>query len=693
MALRMRRALGFALVLATSWGCDSTEPAVPTEIALAPLRLTFNAVGAIDTIVGSVLDQRGNPMRNVPLTWSVEGDAVRVTGMGLDSAVVTSVANGTARVLASAEGGASGEATAVVSQSPTGLFRLDGIDQQSVAGSALPAPIRVAVRDRLGAGVPGVRVNFAVTQGQGSITEESVQTSSEGVASVGWTLGPSTSTGHQVTVTAERPPIGSIGRVAFTAVATPGPPARLSAARGNGQTVEVDAQLPIAPAVLVEDRFGNPIPSVEVAFEVTAGGGQITGPTTRTSSAGVAAVGGWRMGPVPGPNTLRASLPASGMSMEFNATGAAILRATMNGPSRQAAAALSLTPVAPSITVRDIDNNPVAGLPVRFTVTEGGGVAGTINTTTDSEGVASVESWRLGPDVARNRLAAQVLTPTLENSALVFEAYGCGGGTGGGFDVDLCFTTEISPAQRLIFERAAVRWGTVIVGDLPDVSANVVTPCLDPLHLRMNIDDVLIFVSVRDIDGPGNILGQAGPCRIRANEGLPVIGLMEFDRADFDRLQGSNVLEAVILHEMAHVLGVGTFWDFKSLVVDPSTSNVQRDTYFSGAGAIAAFNSVGGMSYTAGRKVPVDNDGEQGTINSHWRESVLRNELMTGYVNSGSNPLSIVTIRSLEDLGYVVNPGAADPYSYSAQLRVREGEVQRIPLHDDILDIPLREID
>ena len=35
---------------------------------------------------------------------------------------------------------------------------------------------------------------------------------------------------------------------------------------------------------------------------------------------------------------------------------------------------------------------------------------------------------------------------------------------------------------------------------------------------------------------------------------------------------------------------------------------------------------------------------------------------MTGYVNLGGMPLSAITIGSLDDMGYAVNPLAADPF-------------------------------
>jgi hypothetical protein len=52
-----------------------------------------------------------------------------------------------------------------------------------------------------------------------------------------------------------------------------------------------------------------------------------------------------------------------------------------------------------------------------------------------------------------------------------------------------------------------------------------------------------------------------------------------------------------------------------------------------------------------------------GTSDAHWRESVFGNELMTGYANVGGMPFSAMTVGSLGDIGYLVNPFAADPYA------------------------------
>jgi hypothetical protein len=108
-----------------------------------------------------------------------------------------------------------------------------------------------------------------------------------------------------------------------------------------------------------------------------------------------------------------------------------------------------------------------------------------------------------------------------------------------------------------------------------------------------------------------------------------------------------------------HVVGFGTFWDSTSTNL---LINYGSNVSYIGAGGIAGCKAVGGNSICAS-SVPVEgSQGSEGTINSHWRESTFGNELMTGFLNSGTNPLSIMSIRSLEDLGYTVNSAVADAY-------------------------------
>jgi hypothetical protein len=213
----------------------------------------------------------------------------------------------------------------------------------------------------------------------------------------------------------------------------------------------------------------------------------------------------------------------------------------------------------------------------------------------------------------------------------------------GGFQIALR-TSGLTATQQAVFQQAASRWAQVITGDLPDATYNGVF-----------VDDLLIDASVIDIDGVGGTLGQAGPDRVRSGTLLPIHGTMQFDRADIDALERNGGLFATVLHEMGHVLGIGTIWQQRGLVTGAGTSNPR----FVGPQATAAYNQRFGVS-AAG--VPLETAGGAGTRDSHFRESVFGNELMTGFLNSGSNPLSAITVGSLADLGYQVNFAAADPY-------------------------------
>ena len=53
----------------------------------------------------------------------------------------------------------------------------------------------------------------------------------------------------------------------------------------------------------------------------------------------------------------------------------------------------------------------------------------------------------------------------------------------------------------------------------------------------------------------------------------------------------------------------------------------------------------------------------QGSIDGHWMENLFVNELMTPAIGGSVNPLSIMSLRSLEDVGYGVDTSQADAYS------------------------------
>jgi hypothetical protein len=242
-----------------------------------------------------------------------------------------------------------------------------------------------------------------------------------------------------------------------------------------------------------------------------------------------------------------------------------------------------------------------------------------------------------------------------------------------GFTITLRFINPPTSAQRSFFEAAAARWQGIITGDVPEASGNIPahacgssfkTPKFDG-----TIDDILIDVLLQPIDGPDGVLGASGACVIRSVDQLTEYGLMFFDTDDLAALAQAGVFDEVVTHEMGHVLGFGTLWNFGGRNLLQGTS---ADPRFVGPNAIAGYHDVGGK----GVSVPVEDGGGPGTRLSHWDEETFDEELMTGLISfKGNSPLSVMTIGSMADLGYVVNPAAADKYQVSGRQERVAGDV------------------
>ena len=261
-----------------------------------------------------------------------------------------------------------------------------------------------------------------------------------------------------------------------------------------------------------------------------------------------------------------------------------------------------------------------------------------------------------------------------------------------GFHIELVFASSVTATQEAAFRHAASRWMTVLAPtELPDFEAQNWSCGDDPRFERhAAIDDVMIVAVVEEVDGPGKTLGSAGPCWVRRASQLPIYGRMRIDAADLERVERRGGLKDLVLHEMGHVLGIGTIWEVFELLGNPSSEVETLDTHFTGPLAIEAFDDAGGRSYD-GAKVPVENTGGEGTWNSHWRETVMQAELMTGWSEGGDRePLSVFTIQSLADLGYAVDATAADPYRLPDPDAARTLEpIRRIPYGNDIWRGPI----
>ena len=364
----------------------------------------------------------------------------------------------------------------------------------------------------------------------------------------------------------------------------------------------------------------------------------------------------------------------------------------ISGDGQVAPAGATLTsPVV--VQVNDAGGSAIPGRTVTFTVTQGEGSTAAATVITGIDGRAST-SFTTGTVAG----SPQQLSVTVATTSLSVTFTAVAAADHSAFNIGLRYLSTATTAQQLAFTNARLRWESVVSADLADVPLASSAEDCGPGSPAVNqtIDDVLILVRLVAIDGPGNILGGAGPCFVRdPGDPLTVMGVMQFDTDDLEQLETDGFLGDVILHEMGHVLGIGTLWEFQGLLADPSLpSSPTADPHFTGAQAIDAFDDAGGVAYVAGAKVPVENTGGEGTADAHWRESVLGTELMTGFIGAGQNPLSRITVASLADQGYPIDLAAADSYTILGLLRAFDTRpTLKLQLRNDILRVPIRKVD
>lgn len=217
-------------------------------------------------------------------------------------------------------------------------------------------------------------------------------------------------------------------------------------------------------------------------------------------------------------------------------------------------------------------------------------------------------------------------------------------------------------------------------------------------------EDIVIEAYLSDIDGVGGILGRAGSYdqpdadNDDVLEGLPTAGLMEFDVADAgDLLSGATqggLWDDTVLHEMIHVLGFGTLWDFETEgdVVSGWDTLVTDQLYVFDNGTRKPSDDVRAYAYTGTEAnsqlvanedsyweidgellAAVESTGGAGTARGHWSEAFYGNEIMTGFINSlndganvGANYMDDITVAALADLGYTMETDETGAVDYDA---------------------------
>ena len=134
---------------------------------------------------------------------------------------------------------------------------------------------------------------------------------------------------------------------------------------------------------------------------------------------------------------------------------------------------------------------------------------------------------------------------------------------------------------------------------------------------------VIMNVALGNIDGAGGTLGSAGPTQvnIQGNFLETTQGNMTFDTSDLGSSVSAGTFEAVIRHEMAHVLGFGSLWS-SSAVGLPGYQEVyvNGSGQYTGAFGLAAFQQE--FDQADATYVPIELDGAAGTANGHWNMGI-----------------------------------------------------------------------
>jgi Leishmanolysin len=526
---------------------------------------------------------------------------------------------------------------------PAGIRLVAGDGQTAAAGTPLASSPQFVVYDASNAPIADVKVTVSVSLGGGKISGAPGRTSSSPTSVGTWTLGPHTGA-NTITVS-----VSGVAPLVITATGIAGAAAHvvpLTPIAVIGRAGE-----PAAPiSARVTDAFENPVPGAVVELAAAAG---TTSPSTTADTNGVVTISNWTLGTVAGQDalTLRSGAATITFIASVHASDPSALARVDSAPPSALAGAL-LAPVRLRLT--DKFGNAVGNQQLTLAVTGGGGTLAATTASSDADGIVVLSGWTLGRTTLPQVVHASTATLSADVTAVVQSD----------FHIDVrFFGPDMTDEQKALFTNAAARISAIIVGSIPDQqlsNLSVASACgLSGLPtLDETIHGIVIFASVASIDGPGGILAGSGPCLLRNAPGFfPSIGAMLFDADDLPGMASQGILQDVITHEMLHTVGFGTIWDTKGLLLAGGTVN----SAFAGDRARQGCVADGGAVVCA-NSVPLENDMVPGTADAHWRESIFGAELMTGFVNHGPMPLSAITVGSLADLGYTVNPLAADPY-------------------------------
>lgn len=227
--------------------------------------------------------------------------------------------------------------------------------------------------------------------------------------------------------------------------------------------------------------------------------------------------------------------------------------------------------------------------------------------------------------------------------------------------------------RRLYFEDAAKVWGYVLMGWPTQADGTVLRLADGAPFAELAIH--VIFAPLRRGDPADKARVDADEIAANGVDGpdgtrLPTRGTIHIDLDDIDALLAERArFKDTVVHEIGHVLGLGTLFDRAGLV----RSDAQKNDWYVGTHGCRAYAQLLRPGSQQAVEIPLQAEPGRSTRAHHFDEAALPQEIMStaldqpqvgrgGGANAGTgliNVVSAVSAGALQDLGYVVDASRA----------------------------------
>lgn len=232
------------------------------------------------------------------------------------------------------------------------------------------------------------------------------------------------------------------------------------------------------------------------------------------------------------------------------------------------------------------------------------------------------------------------------------------------FRIELSFAdtlTGLNSAARDAINQAARFWEGVILGASSITGSNALSIAI--AGQSFTAQDGTADTGTLALSGPSLTLDAAD--NIVITRGTATLNSRRFTEFNSNPLY----LRDIMIHEFAHVFGLGTLWeplefsftDGSKLAAGKNWINRTNATYRADSYAGWAYGDLLGTATPTA--IPIEPQ-----IFFHWDETRFDTELMTPFAETPGTPMpmSALTLGALRDLGWSVNFGAVQPYTLPA---------------------------